>query len=237
MSKTNLQEWLLNNSGFKDKYHSLIIDSVASQFPSLQRNSNNTQGLHDWNYLLLCASLLAQSETEKCQDAALRIAQYCLECGNTSDVEKHAAAVVLDTLANRPAIKLAENRDLLQSNYSDRLPFTLYQDWIKRSIENTIILSNDKPLEANRFQCSFWQSVNTHDRISISAPTSAGKSFIIGRWLAEYLRNNPQHTIVYIVPTRALIQQVQQDIERILKFQHVENTSVVTLPLQSSLKA
>ena len=236
MSKTDLQEWLLNNSGFQDRYRSLLIDSVASQFSSLQRNSHNTQESHDWNYLLLCASLLAQSETEKCQDSALRIAQYCLECGNTSDVEKHAAAVVLDTLANRPAIKLAEGRDLLQHGYSDRLPFPLYQDWIKRSIENTIALSDGKSLEANRFQCSFWESVNTHDWISISAPTSAGKSFIIGRWLAEYLQNNPQPTVVYIVPTRALIQQVQRDIEGIIKSEHVENTSVVTLPLKSSLK-
>jgi len=237
MSKADLQGWLLQNSGFKTQYRGLLIDSVASQFSGLQRNDQEAHKEHDWGYLLLCASLLAQSETEKCQDAALRIAQYCLECGNTSDVEKHAAAVVLDTLANRPAIKLAEGRDLLQHGFSERLPFTLYQDWVKRSIENTIALSNDKCLEANRFQCSFWESANTHDRVSISAPTSAGKSFIIGRWLAEYLRNNPQPTVVYIVPTRALIQQVQRDIEAILKSEHVENTSVVTLPLQSSLKA
>jgi len=237
MSKTDLQDWLLKNSGFQTQYRHLLIDSVASQFSHLQRNSDNIQESHDWKYLLLCASLLAQSETEQCQDTALRIAQYCLEYGNASDVEKHAAAVVLDTLANRPAIKLAEGRDLLQHGYSDRLPFPLYQDWIKRSIENTIALSNDKSLEVNRFQCSFWESVNTHDWISISAPTSAGKSFIIGRWLAEYLRNNPHPTVVYIVPTRALIQQVQRDIEGILKSEHVENTSVVTLPIQSSLKA
>jgi len=237
MGKTDLQDWLLRNSGFQTQYRHLLIDSVASQFSGLQRNDQGARKDPDWGYLLLCASLLAQSETEKCQDTALRIAQYCLECRNTSDVEKHAAAVILDTLANRPAIKLAEGRDLLQLGYSDRLPFPLYQDWIKRSIENTIALSEDKYLEANRFQCCFWESVNTHDWISISAPTSAGKSFIIGQWLAEYLRNNPHPTVVYIVPTRALIQQVQRDIAGILKSEHVENTSVVTLPLQSSLKA
>ncbi|MBN2266886.1 MAG: DEAD/DEAH box helicase [Candidatus Babeliaceae bacterium] len=237
MSKTDLQDWLLQNSGFQTQYRHLLIDSVASQFYGLQRNSDNTKELYDWKYLLLCASLLAQSETEKCQDTALRIAQYCLECGDTSEVEKHAAAIILDTLANRPAIKLAEVRDLIKHSYFDRLPFPLYQDWVKRSIKNTIALSDDKSLEANRFQCSFWESVNTHDWISISAPTSAGKSFIIGRWLAEYLRNNPQSTVVYIVPTRALIQQVQRDIEGILKFAHVENTSVATLPLKSSLKS
>ena len=236
MSKTDLQNWLLDNSGFRNRYHSLLIDSVASQFSSLQRNSDNTQESHDWKYLLLCASLLAQSETEKCQDTALRIAQYCLECGNASDVEKHAAAVVMDTLANRPAIKLAEGRHLLQHGYSDRLPFPLYRDWIRRSIEYSIALSGDKPLEANRFQCRFWESVNTHDWISLSAPTSAGKSFIIGRWLAEYLRVNSLATVVYIVPTRALIQQVQRDIEDILNSEHMENTSVVTLPLKSLLK-
>lgn len=237
MSKADLQDWLLQNSGFQTQYRRLLIDSVASQFSALQRNSQNAHEEHDWKYLLLCASLLAQSDTEKCQDAALRIAQFCLECGRASESEKHAATVVLDTLANRPAIKLAERRELLQLNYSDRLPFPLYQDWIRRSIKYSIAFSDNKSLDANRFQCIFWESVNTHDWISISAPTSAGKSFIIGRWLAEYLRNNPLPTVVYIVPTRALIQQVQQDVEGILKSEHVKNTSVVTLPLQSSLKA
>ncbi len=237
MGKADFQDWLLQNSGFQNQYHLLIIDSVASQFPNLKRNDHYDQTKHDWNYLLLCASLLAQSETEKCQSAALRISQYCLECASTSEVEKDAAAVVLDTLANRPAIKLAEERELIQPGYSDRIPFPLFQEWTRHSIENSITLSNAETIRANKFQCRFWESVKRYDRISISAPTSAGKSFIIGRWLAEYLRKNQRASIIYIVPTRALIQQVQRDIRDVLKCEVIENVEVTTLPLRASFKA
>jgi len=237
MSKVDLQEWLLSNSGFQNRFRRLLVDSVAGQFPSMQRNNHDVQDAHDWNHMLLSASLLAQSKTEKCQDIALRIAQYCMECGSSSEVERHAAAVVLDTLANRLAIKLAEQRNFLKSKYHDRLPLTLLQDWTRRSLENSITLSNSAFLETNKFQRQFWDDVSTHDRISLSAPTSAGKSFIVEQWLAEYLRNNIEATIVYIVPTRALIQQVQRDIENILKHERIENASVATLPLYSSLKS
>ncbi len=234
MGKDNLQDWLLNNSGFLTQYRHLIIDSVSGQFSNLQRDKC-TNEKHDWHYLLLCASFLAQSDKGKCQDIALRIAQYCLESRYASEIQKDAAAVVLDTLANRPAIKLAENRKLLQKDYTSRLPLTLLQDWTKRSFKNSIALSNYIPLEANRFQCLFWEKAVSNDWVSLSAPTSAGKSFIVGQWLVDYLRNSPCSNIVYIVPTRALIQQVQQDIERLLKNEDAIDWSITTLPMRSSI--
>lgn len=236
MGKADLQTWLVGTPGFQARYHPVLIDSVVSQFSGLER-SLHAPDMQDWRYLLLCASLLAQSDQERCQDVALRIGQYCLECAGTSDVERHAAAVVLDTLANRPAISLAENRGLLQPDCSRRLPLPLLQDWTRRSLEYSVRLSSSASLQVNRFQRRFWKSVGVHDWISISAPTSAGKSFIVGRWLAEYIRVNPHATIVYIVPTRALIQQVQRDIEDIFQHEKIENTSVVTLPLHTSLKS
>ncbi|MBI9019034.1 MAG: DEAD/DEAH box helicase [Phycisphaerae bacterium] len=236
MSKAELQNWLLNNSGFNIRYNNLTIDSVANQFANLERECPELQESHDWNYLLLCASLLAQSETEQCQKTALRIAQYCLECGEASTTEKHGAAIILDSLANKQTIYLAEQREFIQTNYADRIPFPLFQEWTRRSLENTITLSNSTKLEINRFQHRFWDSVKVNDWVSVSAPTSAGKSFIVGQWMSEYIRLNPQATIVYIVPTRALIQQVQRDIESNLKTDNVENVSVETLPLQTSLK-
>jgi len=236
MATADLQRWLVENPGFQKRYRSLVIDSVASQFPGLERRCECANA-HDWEYLLLCASLLGQSHFEKCQDVALRIAQHCLQCPDTSEATRHGAAVVLDTLANRPAIKLAEQRKLLQAGYSRRLPLPLLQDWTRRSLEYSVTPANAAPLQVNRFQRRFWSSVSIHDWISVSAPTSAGKSFIIGRWLAEYIRRNPCATVVYIVPTRALIQQVQRDIEDIFENEKIENTSVVTLPLHTSVKS
>src|SRR5690606_31994637 len=86
------------------------------------RLSEHTHFEHDWRYLLLSASVLAQSEQGRCQEAALRIAQTCLSDQSASDVQKDSAALVLDALANHPAIKLAEQRRHLKPQFAVRLP-------------------------------------------------------------------------------------------------------------------
>jgi hypothetical protein len=239
MSKGDLQQWLLGNPGFKKQYERLLIESVVSQFPDMDRLATlydtSPQETHDWNYLLLCASLLAQSDREACQDAALRIAHYCMECRHSSESHRLGAAVILDMLANHLAVALAQERNLLQASYTDSLPFTLFQDWTKRSIENSVTLLNSDFLPVNRFQRLFWEKAYANDWVSVSAPTSAGKSFIVGYWLAEYLRGNPRAMVVYLVPTRALIQQVQRDIEAIIDREGILDVAVSTLPTGSSL--
>jgi len=234
VSKTDLQKWLLQNPGFQVRFRRLVTDSVANQFPRLSRNLEQREG-HDWPYLLMCASLLAQSDDGRCQDVALRIAQFCLQQSDVNPTHKDAAAVVLDSLANDPAIKLAQHRDLLQEGVPDRLPFPLLQDWTRRSIENSITLKDLRTITVNHFQQLFWQQAHKQDWISLSAPTSAGKSFILSRWLADYLSDSPKGTIVYLVPTRALIHQVQQDIEHLLNEEGIEGVSITTLPMRSSL--
>ena len=236
MIKDNLQNWLIDNSGFRKQYKNLLVDSVAKQFPNLNRNDEAQMIEHNWNYLLLCASLLAQSEVKQCQGIALRIAQYCLESDDSSDLLKDAAAVILDQLANQPAIILAEKRAIIQPNFSDRLPFFLFQDWTRRSIENSISLISKKSFQGSKFQNLFWNNVENCDWMSVSAPTSAGKSYIIGRWLIDYIARKAGATIVYIVPTRALIQQVYSDIEKMITSDSLSNVSISTLPLKASFK-
>jgi len=235
MSKTDLQKWLLKNDGFQEQYRRVVIDSVANQFPALNRPSSNEE--HNWGYLLMCASLLAQSEDGVCQDVSLRIAQFCLQQNGMTATYKDAAAVILDILANQPAINLAEARNLIENSFADRLPFPMLQDWTRRSIENVVTLSDSRTLSVNHFQRRFWEQTKKKNWISMSAPTSSGKSFILAQWLADYLRSSPNATIVYLVPTRALIQQVQQDIEHLLNTEHIESVSITTLPLQSAYKS
>jgi len=235
MSKKELQNWLSQNRGFQKQYCRLLINSVSSQFVGLIPNDIDETILHNWGYLLFSASILAQSDSGNHQDMALRIAQFCLECNYTSEVEKDAAAVVLDTLVNGMSIKLAEFRKLLQKNYTARLPLPLFKDWTRRSIKNTVLVSNTTCLDVNKFQSRFWHKVNNNDWLSMSAPTSAGKSFIVGHWLSDYIYSNPHAKIVYLVPTRALIQQVQQDIESFLALNGISMVTVTTLPMRSSI--
>ncbi len=234
MNKEGLQDWLLCNRGFLDEYNNLLIESVVSQFPNITQ-TNNLKKIN-WKYMLMCASIFAQSKKEECQDKALRISQYCIEKSSTSEMEKNAAAAILGILSNKPAINLAIKRGKLSNDYLDRLPFQLLQDTIKKEIKNTLHIFDDEFIFVNNFQREFWDIVNKNNWLSVSAPTSAGKSFIIEQWIIYYLRYSPHANIVYIVPTRALISQVTNEIKRLFKKYNFTKYIVSVLPLQTSIK-
>src|SRR5712692_2797168 len=102
MSRHDLQSWLITNSGFRAAFSRVLNASVAQQFAALSQSSVSSFE-PDWPYLLFCASVLANSDRGDCQDIALRIAQSCIS-SQASALEKEAAAVVLDGLANRLAL-------------------------------------------------------------------------------------------------------------------------------------
>lgn len=238
MSLQSLAPWLMESTGFLTNLESLTADSVCTELgENFQRHGAWKELDHDWSHLLLSASILAGSSDGKCQAAALRIAQTCLAASSTSVARKDAAALILDTLANHPAIALAVSRGLLKPDVELRLPAPARIEWTRRALDHSIVLSNSSVLRVNHFQRRFWQDVQKHDWVSVSAPTSAGKSFIMTRWLGENLRKNEQAVIVYLVPTRALINQVETDLRDFLVGDNLADVHVSSLPISQSVKA
>ncbi len=237
MGLKELQHWLVELPGFRRQFTSVVIDSVAAQFPMLTQESSRSSVSHDWQYLLLCASMLAGTSNERGQDAALRIAQHCLTIDSTTVEQKDAAAVVLDALTNKPAIRLAEARNLLRARFTDRLPLPLQQDYVKRALQYRVPLSTDTVIETNRFQHEFWAMTERSDWLSISAPTSAGKSYILKRWLEEHIRLVGPLNVVYIVPTRALIQEVEEDLREYFRDARLRNVVVSSIPSEGMMRA
>ena len=224
---------VFNLESFKRQYKSIIAISVSStiknlnwkvDFEELNRQIN-------WNNILGIASILSHSESSKHLEAALRIAQTCLNL-NLDESKKNASVVILENLTNIPALKLAVKRNLIQENYEDELPlpFKLQSNRIK--IENSI-LSGDQIISLNRFQKKVFDSSKKNNSISISAPTSSGKSFILYQLLLDELKNK-RKTIVYIVPTRALISQVEDDLRILLKENNIDKVNLTTVPLHFS---
>jgi hypothetical protein len=237
VSIDTLAQNLLDRPGFRARLNSVVADSVASQFSALERTENLLNLSHDWKYLLQCASLLAQARTAKCEDSALRIAQHCLIQSQPENLAD-AACVILDTLTNKPSIRLAETRKLVKPDPSSRLPLPLRAAWFRREMEHLVVVGDGLELSLNRFQKDVWQATNTTQILSITAPTSTGKSFLLCQWLAEYFRDNPKAFVVYVVPTRALIQQVENDLrQEFAESQTVLPTiNVSSLPMASSVK-
>jgi hypothetical protein len=235
MSKPELQQWLISRDGFHQRFLRVLKNSVSAQFPRLEK-TGDTSRIENWAYLLFCASILADSERADCQDIALRIAQACMTDQSSSPEERDAAAVVFDDLANRVAVDLSTSRELLRPSLTSRLGTVARMEWTRRSLENSVSLADHTTLIANRFQKEFWKAWQESTWTSASAPTSAGKSFIILQCIADFFLQLPNGVAIYIVPTRALIHQVETDFRNLRQQRSLAHITVSSIPLRNLLK-
>lgn len=234
MALRDLGGWLLDVPGFRKRADNVVIDAACGELEvgtRFTRLDAHQAFEHDWSYLLLCASALSHAEDGRCQAVALRIAQTCLSDESATDVQRDSAALVLDALANHPAIDLAVGRELLRPSFEARLPGGARLDFDRRSLEQSIVIQGDTPLRVNRFQKQLWNEIRNHGWMSVSAPTSAGKSFILARWICELMRASEIATVVYLVPTRALISQVERDLRDLFGREGLSDVSVSALPI------
>ncbi|NPC50366.1 DEAD/DEAH box helicase [Corallococcus sp. AB032C] len=232
MALRDLGGWLLNIPGFRRQVDQVVIDAACGELGTNFIRIKEHQNLeHDWSYLMLAASVLAQSDMGQCQATALRIAQTCLSDINATGAQRDSAALVLDALANHPAIKLAEQREFLKPSFVARLPGVARLDYTRRAYEHSVTVHGDTPLRVNRFQRKLWEEVRSKGWMSVSAPTSAGKSFILARWICELMRASQIATVVYLVPTRALISQVERDLRELFSKEDLDEVSISALPI------
>ncbi|MEW4264503.1 DEAD/DEAH box helicase [Priestia megaterium] len=228
MSKSTLPQKLFNLSGYQEKYKPLLYQSIINQF-ELIHNSTSTE--LDINYLLMCGSIFAESDDVRHLDSAYRIAQHVIQDEKTSDNQKNSAAFILDKMTNHSAINLAVNRNQLVSNYQENVPFHFQLNSMNRLMKYSIFDSGrDSIMPINKFQYEVLDEVRKNDWISISAPTSAGKSFILLQLIRMFLEENPNGLIIYLVPTRSLIQQVEKDIRKMLIEHKESDVFISTVP-------
>jgi len=227
----SLQDRLLNSPGFRRQMHALTLESVRGSFANLKPPADAQPVSHDWQHLLLTASLMAQAPKERPQATALRIAHHCLNSTTNGTNHRVAAAIVLDLLTNSPSIKLAIEKNLLDEGFMERVPAPLRLDVFKRAAEFSVY-RGDKVIHLNRFQKDVHNALESAECVSISAPTSAGKSFILENHVREYVTDSGKKNIVFVVPTRALIQQVETDLQSIFSDSSIKPiiTSVPQLP-------
>ncbi|WP_448103961.1 DEAD/DEAH box helicase [Pedobacter panaciterrae] len=88
------------------------------------------------------------------------------------------------------------------------------------------ISSNSELIMTTRFQKNLWDQLYSNDKIIISAPTSSGKSFIIKKFLKAKIAESEEYISVYIVPSRALLNQVSEDLRNEVDLEHVSIKTV-----------
>jgi hypothetical protein len=93
-------------------------------------------------------------------------------------------------------------------------------------LKHEILIDSEKILLTS-FQKEVWSKLNKVKLLGISAPTSAGKSFIILLKSIEMLLSK-KGIVVYIVPTLSLVSQVVADYHKELKKYKLDDYEIVT---------
>ncbi|EDM26130.1 DEAD/DEAH box helicase domain protein [Lentisphaera araneosa HTCC2155] len=230
--KLSFQEKILQRSSFLDQYKSLLISSAIEEFPL-----SNTDGYCenavdvDWHNMLFFASALSKSEHHEHCEKALRICQVCLGSSQVQPEHKYAAAIILCELSNSMTLELAYQRDLLSRDFESNLSAVHKMNLCKSKIKFSICDSAQKILSVNRFQKDVYENYMANQCLSISAPTSAGKSYILKKVIIDLItQETNNYTIVYVVPTRALISQVEQEMKELLQENLIIDGYVSSIP-------
>lgn len=188
-------------------------------------------GLDEAARIVQASAILACSKVADHREQAYRSMTSAFDLYGASELPlDQAARVVLARLSNFPAMA---TRPSIR-NAKSALPPSLVTEELVVSDRRTII-QRGRPLVLTHYQFGLWRRLINGHRVAVAAPTSAGKSFVLQTFIAARLETPGPHTIVYIVPTRALIAQVSGDIRKILGIDVRDSSEVevVTVPIEA----
>lgn len=208
---------------FQSDIDNLFKHSAAHLFSNLKEKTEITK--EQVRKLIGLASILSLSDKPEDTSLAYEIISRLVEC-KSEEKEKisQAADIILSRIGNFPGRSLLRNRHEELNEYTPSLLLSLER--IAREIENTV----NEDVALTDFQHKLYTSLETQKSLSVSAPTSAGKSFILNLDLIRRLKAGTEENIVYIVPTRALISEVSSRIRQTIKLENIAGALVRTAP-------
>lgn len=207
--------------------------SIQGQLPGVGSSQNVDLTNNDINILTGYASILSLSEKAEEKILCYEITTRLIELfQGRNPIITNSAYIIMSRLGNFPA------RSLLRKRYdveTDKTPAILKLECLSREVENSIFIDNEKhdnekQITLTDFQHKFYKTLLEEKALSISAPTSAGKSFVLGLSLVSKLKSSREQCIIYIVPTRALISEVSLRIRESLREHGLDDINVSTVP-------
>ncbi|MDO8653309.1 MAG: DEAD/DEAH box helicase [Undibacterium sp.] len=204
---------------------SKLLKLNINQYLTIDDNVTNFLDSNEISLLLSFASVFSLSEDTSDISLTYEICSRLIEShgqGNPNVVSITDA--LLSRIGNFPGRSLLREKFL--NNDEPPVPFAISIERIARTVENTVGESN----ALTDFQYKLYDSLERETSLSVSAPTSAGKSFILNLDLVRRLRHEINPCIVYIVPTRALVSEVVSRIRNTIRSEEIHEIIVRTAP-------
>ena len=212
---------IANNSKFIDDYKVLLTSSIYKKTSRLS--------VKQIKRLMESSAIFSLNNNANFQKLSLKICYMILEkYGNDHQLLYRASEIILSRLGNLPSIKqIYENNTV----FPTLKKYTLHElikfpEIVNKQISNKKII-NEIPLYMTDFQSYVYDKLCNNYNISISAPTSAGKSFVVCTYIVSKLLKFDRCTIIYLVPSKALIDDVQTDIIKLLKKTSIPLSDVI----------
>ena len=206
---TGIRSTLLSKSG----------DDLSKVIPVVSGPNLNEEALVR---LLNSASVFAQATDEPSRDLAQQIAVFASLASNDADI--HDAAVhILSGLGNFPGLTKLRGKGSESQGLQARIRNALLRELSSVDIAG-------KRVALTEFQLEVWDSLRSDFSTAISAPTSAGKSYVVMEYLCETAIAAERFVALYIAPTRALLAEIQSKLEK--RLAGVDNKlRVTTVPV------
>jgi superfamily II DNA/RNA helicase len=216
---------------FPAAYDRLLRIHLEQQLPGASTADSSTLSEADVRVLLGGASVLALSPESRDRLTAYEVTTRLLEMSETLAERVVAAAdVVLSRIGNFPGRTLLRRRFASQDTEGPTVSPRLALERIAREVENTVDLGDGREVTLTDFQFGLFEQLDQNRTISVSAPTSAGKSFVMGLDLVRRMRQSGSPCVVYVVPTRALIREVSLLVRRQLAESKIDGIPIRTVP-------
>lgn len=201
----------MSNKAYEDPYLKNLIYKLETQYcrkfytTMSQPMLNEREILH----LLRFSDILCRSKESKHRNLSLKIISLLLELEdiNTSEYFRTIATNTLVKLGNFPSLRIIDSdRKYLKVD-------EIWNDYILKELTQASPLG--KPF--TDMQYNVFEEMKNRNHYSFSGSTSFGKSFIFEAF-AKYIieKYNKTDNIAFIVPTKALINQVGNRLKDII---------------------
>lgn len=184
-------------------------------------------------HLLESAAVLSLSTSEDHRKLAYKIAVYLLnQYKSDYPIVPFVVQLIMTRLGDLPTIHhMITSGDALDDfgyiqtytqtdganpGLSDTSLYIRFPEVLEKKTLNQIQIAERKVLTLTDFQAEVLRLLNNKYDIIFSAPTSAGKSYVILSYLAERMLSSKSYCAIYLVPTKALVSDVQAEITRAL---------------------
>ncbi|MDE4302089.1 DEAD/DEAH box helicase [Phaeobacter gallaeciensis] len=181
------------------------------------------------------ALTLACSERSELRKRSYEIATGISEyASQTHPGSVYALLLALSRLGNFPAMEFAKRRyEVSEFALPQR---TIAENSARRQHNSVTLGAQDFSL--TDFQFGLWNKLSSQRTIGISAPTSAGKSFVLQFYARKLFEKEQISYASILVPSRALITQVSEDVSSWLTNSGLEVELITTpIPAEGKLPA